>query len=179
MTDEILELINERKKIKENKTCNSKEYNRKDKEIKKACYRAKEQWFNSRCDELLQLEKSNNAKEMHRKVKEVTGTKKKKTFVQMCIKDKNGNILFEKENIEERWCEYIKELYDDKDRPDQVPVDNVEGPPILTSEVIYAMKRMKSGKAPGIDDIRIEHLKALDDVGIKILTDLCIDLYNT
>ena len=179
MTDEILELINERKKIKEDTTCNSKEYNRKDKEIKKACYRAKEQWFNSRCDELLQLEKSNNAKEMHRKVKEVTGTKKKKTCVQMCIKDKNGNILFEKEKIEERWCEYIKELYDDKDRPDQVPVDDVEGPPILTSEVIYAMKRMKSGKAPGIDDIRIEHLKALDDVGIKILTDLCNDVYNT
>ena len=128
----------------------------------------------------MQLEKSNNAKEMHRKVKEVTGTKKKKTGIQMCVKDKNGNILFEKENIEERWCEYIKELYDDDEgRPDQVTVNDEEGPPILTSEVKYAMKRMKSGKAPGTDDIRIEQLKALDEEGIKILTDLCNEVYST
>ena len=74
---------------------------------------------------------------------------------------------------------YTLSLHDALPISDQVPVDDVEGPPILTSEVIYAMKRMKSGKAPGIDDIRIEHLKALDDVGIKILTDLCNDVYNT
>jgi hypothetical protein len=72
-------------------------------------------------------------------------------------------------------------MYDDKDRPDkvEVEVELLEGPPILVSEVKYAMKRMKYGKAPGSDDISIEQLKALDDGGIKILTEICNEVYNT
>ena len=49
----------------------------------------------------------------------------------------------------------------------------------MTEEVIYAMRRMKSRKAPGIDEIKIEQLKALDDEGIKILTDICNEVYTT
>ena len=41
-------------------------------------------------------------------------TNKSKTNTNMgCIKDRNGNILFDKERIVERWVEYIKELYDE------------------------------------------------------------------
>ena len=49
---------------------------------------------------------------MHNKVKEVTfkNTKKKASG---CIKDKNGNILFNQEEIAARWVEYIAELYED------------------------------------------------------------------
>ena len=179
MTEEILDMMKDRKKIKDDVNCTVEDYNRKDKEIKKACYQAKEVWFNARCDEILQLEKSNNSKEMHRKVKEVIGTKKKNTGLQMCIKDKDGNVLFEKEKIEDRWSEYIKELYDDEDRPDFIEVENEEGPHILESEVRYAMRQMKNGKAPGSDEIRIEQLKALDEDGIRLLTEICNEVYST
>ena len=81
--------------------------------------------------------------------------------------------------IEERWSEYIKELYDDENRPDNIEVNSEEGPTILASEIVYAMKNMKYGKAPGTDDIRIEHLKALDEEGIRILTEICNDVYRT
>ena len=90
---------------------------------------------------------------MHTKVKEAIGAKKKRTRLQACIKDKDGNILFETGLIEERWKEYIQELYDDKDREEEIFTDSTEGPPILTSEVKYAMKNMKNRKAPGRDEI--------------------------
>ena len=178
MTDDILKLMEERRELK-NANSSTEEYNMKDKEIKKACSLAKEAWFNEKCDEILKLDKSHNSKELHAKVKEVLGTNKKNTGVQACIKDKEGNILFEKEKIEERWTEYIKDLYGDEDRPAEVNIDGDEGPAFMTEEVKYAMKRMKNRKAPGIDDIKIEQLKALDDEGIRILTDICNEVYTT
>ena len=178
MTDDILKLMEERRELK-NANSSTEEYNMKDKEIKKACSLAKEAWFNEKCDEILKLDKSHNSKELHAKVKEVLGTNKKNTGVQACIKDKEGNILFEKEKIEERWTEYIKDLYGDEDRPAEVNIDGDEGPSFMTEEVKYAMKRMKNRKAPGIDDIKIEQLKALDDEGIRILTDICNEVYTT
>ena len=178
MTDDILKLMEERKALK-NSNSSDEEYSKKDKEIRKACLLAKEAWFNEKCDEILQLDKRNNSKELHAKVKEVTGTKKKKSGIQACIKDKEGNILFEKEKIEARWTEYIKELYDDEDRPVEFIIEGDEGPAFMTEEVKYAMKRMKNRKAPGIDEIKIEQLKALDDEGIRILTDICNEVYTT
>ena len=178
MTDDILKLMEKRRELK-NANSSTEVYNMKDKEIKKACSLAKEAWFNEKCDEILKLDKSHNSKELHAKVKEVLGTNKKNTGVQACIKDKEGNILFEKEKIEERWTEYIKDLYGDEDRPAEVNIDGDEGPAFMTEEVKYAMKRMKNRKAPGIDDIKIEQLKALDDEGIRILTDICNEVYTT
>ena len=179
MTDEILKSMEERKALKNSGGSDTDEYKKKDREIKKACTVAKEAWFNEKCDEILSLDKRNNSKELHSKVKEVTGSTRKKAGIQACIKDKLGNILFEKEKIEERWTEYIKELYEDKDRPAEVNIEGDEGPAFMVEEVKYAMKRMKNRKAPGIDDIKIEQLKALDDEGIKILTDICNEVYNT
>ena len=106
MTDEILKMMEERRDLKNSASSTVEEYNQKDKEIKKACLQAKEAWFNEKCDEILRLDKCSNSKELHSKVKQVTGSKKKSAGIQACVKDKNGNILFEKEKIEERWTEY-------------------------------------------------------------------------
>ena len=177
MNEDILKMMEERSKLKE--YGKEIEYNRKDKEIKNACRAAKDKWFNELCEEMMELEKNNNAKELHAKVKEATGAKKKKARLQSCIKDKDGNILFEANQINDRWKEYIKDLYDDENRKDDIMIENQEGPPILISEVKYAMRNMKNRKAPGRDEITIEHLKALNDNGIKILTDLCNEVYTT
>ena len=52
------------------------------------------------------------SREIHNKVKDVTYKNTKKT-ASGCIKDKNGNILFNQEEIAARWVEYITELYED------------------------------------------------------------------
>ncbi|GFS20154.1 endonuclease-reverse transcriptase [Elysia marginata] len=41
-------------------------------------------------------------------------------------------------------------------------VSNLDGPPIIAAEVEYALKKMKSGKAPGLDNISTEMLKAIE-----------------
>ncbi|GFR62666.1 chromosome 1 open reading frame 53 [Elysia marginata] len=42
-------------------------------------------------------------------------------------------------------------------------VSNLDGPPIIAAEVEYALKKMKSGKAPGLDNISTEMLKAIGE----------------
>ena len=177
MTEEIFNMMKERKMVKEGNV--EAEYNRIDRRIKNACITAKEEWLNEKCEEILKLEKDNNSKEMHRQVKEVTGNKRKTSNQNQCIKDKKGNILFEKELIDERWTEYITELYDDQERIEDMKVENIQGPTMLKSEIVHALKRMKNRKAPGIDEINTEQLKALDDNGLNILTEICNDMYRT
>ena len=72
---------------------------------------------------------------------------------QACIKDKDGNVLDQKESIMERWREYGAKLFE---RPEgqllmtenRLPPNEKEPPPLL-SEVENAMKKLSSGKSPG------------------------------
>ena len=109
MTDHILNLMENRKQFKNS---DKDEYNRLNKQINLACKEANEKWLVNQCEEVEQLEKQYKSREMHYKVKELTSknTKKKASG---CIKDKNGNILFNQEKIAARWVEYLTELYED------------------------------------------------------------------
>ena len=80
--------------------------------------------------------------------------------------------------ILERWKEYIGDLFDDN-RPEMPKVVNLDGPPILLTEVESALKRMKNGKAAGEDGITAEMLKALHEFGIQKLTTLFNNIYDT
>ena len=94
------------------------------------------------------------------------------------MNNKDGKMLFEKEEIEKRWVEYIKELYDDSKRKERATPTGEQGPPILLSEVKAAIGKMRSGKAPGIDEIPTECLAALDDNSLTILTQICNQIYS-
>ena len=62
-------------------------------------------------------------------------------------------MLFTEEEIKERWREYVSELYDDPTRPEAVEID-IEGDggmQITKDEVKKVIKKMKTGKAPGVD----------------------------
>ena len=174
MTDKIKELFKRRKEEKDH----TDKYLELDKEIRRECREAKEKWFNDRCDEIMEMEKNHNSRELHRKVKDLTG-KNKRSADSGCIKDRDGNMLFDKEEVERRWTEYIRELYDDPNREEAEPIEIGEGPDINVDEVKYALKLMGARKAPGIDGITTEQLKALDEESIVVLTEICNQIYST
>ena len=49
----------------------------------------------------------------------------------------------------------------------------------MKSEIENVITEMKCGKASGNDDIATERIKALDDKGIKKITELCNLVYDT
>ena len=109
------------------------------------CRVAKENWLNEQCREVEDLERQFRAGEMHQKIKQMTNKSKIKTNMG-CIKDRNGNILSDKEKIAERWVEYIRELYDDNREP-MPQFTTATGQNILKEEVENVAHLMKNGKA--------------------------------
>ena len=116
---------------------------------------------------------------MHSKIKELTNRKRDIRTDSGCIKDKDGNLLFERNSIAIRWTEYIKTLYSDETRPPPKDIINPEGPEILIEEVTKAIRNLKEKKAPGEDGITGEQLKALDEEALKVLTKLLNNIYST
>ena len=164
--DEILAKMRERKEVKND----IKKYRSIDKEIKKMCDHTKDMWYNQQCEQIEKLREEHKSKEMHDKVKYITNKRRRK-LGNSCITSKNGKILCEEDDIQERWCEYIGELFDD-DRGEVPNIEQFEGPTILDAEVEKAIKSMTKGKSVGDDGVTTEMLQAMDNLGIKRITQL-------
>ena len=67
---------------------------RLNKQINSACKEGKEKWLVNQCEEVEQLEKQYKSREMYNNVKELTSKNSTKK-ASGCIKDKNGNVLFD------------------------------------------------------------------------------------
>src|SRR4029077_20475088 len=90
----------------------------------------------------------------------------------VAIKDGNGELRTETDQIKKRWKEYIEELYSKISKPQeedlalekecQVDCDQM-GPGLLDHKIEAAIKELKRGKAVGVDDIPAEFLKLLDE----------------
>ena len=88
---------------------------------------------------------------MHNKVKDLT-SKNTNMKVIGCIKDKNGNNLFDQEEITARCVKYITELYED-DR-EQIPkFEVIIEETIMEDKIQKVLKSMKDGKETGTDEI--------------------------
>ncbi|KAK3507125.1 hypothetical protein QTP70_007820 [Hemibagrus guttatus] len=92
------------------------------------------------------------------------------------IKDRNGRVLTSEESVQRRWKEYFEELMNEEnEREKRVEgVNSVEQKvdKIRKDEVRKALKRMKSGKAVGPDDIPVEVWKCLGEAAVEFLTSL-------
>ena len=165
-------MMKERKKLKRK----TGKYREKDKTIRAACTKAKEKWLNDQCKEIEDLEERKQFRPMHQKIKEFTG--KKRTIHAAGICDREGNILFEGEKIAKRWVEYIQELLSDPQRSTKLNIATQEGAKIMGNEVRHAIASLKSDKATGGDGISAEVLKALNDKGITIVTELLNLIYE-
>ena len=86
------------------------------------------------------------------------------------VKGVSGQVLIDEVEVRRRWAEYFEDLLNVEDEREAVvdegvydlgmPVlDEVNGGEITSEEVIEAVGRMKSGKAPGMDGCAIECVK--------------------
>ena len=107
MTEDILNLMDERRLLKESPD----RYREMDREVKRRCKARKEEWLKEQCDEVEQLERA-NSKQMYEKVREINGNKR--PTKSSAIKDEQGNVLMELEEVLGRWKQYITELYNDE-----------------------------------------------------------------
>ncbi|KAK3545436.1 hypothetical protein QTP70_007637, partial [Hemibagrus guttatus] len=92
------------------------------------------------------------------------------------IKDRDGRVLTSEESVQRRWKEYFEELMNEEnEREKRVEgVNSVEQKvdKIRKDEVRKALKRMKSGKAVGLDDIPVEVWKCLGEAAVEFLANL-------
>ena len=173
MNRKILDLMEERRKQKKDETG----YKILNKKIKKECNAAKEEWINEQCQEI-ERNQYTDSRYIHTKINEVSG-KNFKCNKPGCLKSKDGTMLMDKEEILNRWSEYVEDLYSDNRGAKPEIKKNIEGPCILKEEVQRALKKMKSGKATGPDNIPVEIITVLEDLGIDMTTKLLNAIYDS
>ena len=97
----------------------------------------------------------------------------KRSSITYSIKDSDGNILTDENEILLRWREYFEDLLNPvkASTRDTHEVTHLGEDEVFTAaEVATAIKEIKSGKAAGEDEIRPEMLKALAGEGVLWLT---------
>src|SRR6059036_2680885 len=117
MNSEILHKIEERRKCKNMR--DEEQYKKLKQEIRKLCREAKDKYYEDKCKEIEMLDKA-HCQLMYQKIKELwsKGNRGLQT-----IRGKQGNVLMEKDEVMERWAEYVEELYRDETRGDDASID--------------------------------------------------------
>ncbi|KAK3547957.1 hypothetical protein QTP70_001309 [Hemibagrus guttatus] len=119
---------------------------------------------------------------LHRVKREVSKAKQKaydELYTRLDIREGEKDlyrVLTSEESVQRRWKEYFEELMNEEnEREKRVEgVNSVEQKvdKIRKDEVRKALKRMKSGKAVGPDDIPVEVWKCLGEAAVEFLTSL-------
>ena len=83
-------------------------YKEADKAVRKEIKAAKDKWIQDQCDKIQSEFESNNLSTAFKSVKELTSQPVGASSV---IKTKNGEVLTDTNDNQERWTEYAEELY--------------------------------------------------------------------
>ncbi|XP_047469178.1 uncharacterized protein LOC125025251 [Penaeus chinensis] len=111
MTQGILDACDRRRELKARKFKDSdteKEYRNANIMVSKEIRKAKEAFLEQICQEIEQGFEGNNSKKTFDTIKQLN---REKCARQSVIEDKNDNLFTESSMIQERWTEYVKELY--------------------------------------------------------------------
>ncbi|KAK3518215.1 hypothetical protein QTP70_033908 [Hemibagrus guttatus] len=150
---------------------NRQEYKELQRRVKREVSKAKQKAY----DELYtRLDTREGEKDLYRLARERDRDGKDVQQVRV-IKDRDGSVLTSEESVQRRWKEYFEKLIEENEREKRVEgVNSVEQKvdKIRKDEVRKALKRMKSGKAVGPDDIPVEVWKCLEEAAMEFLTSL-------
>jgi hypothetical protein len=81
-----------------------------------------------------------------------------KTIINSIIRDENGNLIIDNDEIVSRWKQYFEVLYQGENIAslhNESNPDN-EGAPILREKFNQVFKTMKTRKSPGLDNVSTE-----------------------
>ena len=139
-------------------------YKKINKEVKNAVKKCKSQLLEKKVEQLEDDFKKNNSYNLFKSVREIEGKKKKTLNV---VKDKNGKKITNTEKVLKCWEEHFNTHLNTTFPYDPGATDNIsdpenitEGNPISLEEIRNAIKKLRVRKAPGIDTICAETLKA-------------------
>ena len=192
ISEETWKIIEERKKLKQRKEQaksvedireTSKEYNAKHKEVKRSFRRDKRVWIEGLAKEAQEAAEIGNIKELYKITKTLSN---KKFNTRKPVKDKEGKMIINEEKQLERWREYFEELFNkeiEDGEEEEREIENIEDPrisilPPTKTEIMKAIKEIKSGKAPGADNIEPEILKANPELTADILHNLLEEIWE-
>lgn len=174
MTDEILLLMDERRKYKNEAQGNK--YKIIQTLIRSKIRIAKNEWLKRECAEMEQLQNQHDDFNLHKKLKETAGIYRK-TQTNITTNNNNQLVLESREKIDV-WEKYIEKLFYDE-RPPIEKTNASTDPSITKDEIEKAIRNSKNNKANGPDEIPSEILKLLDKRGITVLHKIFNTIYET
>jgi exonuclease III len=183
ISNETLDLCDKRREKKskrKNGPAEKEEYKNINAEVRNKLRTDKDTWINQQCETLEAEITKNNTKKAFDIVKKLTKGYIARATV---IEDKNGKMLTEKSQVVDRWREYCEELYNyrgDNNIPTRLAneQDQEDDPPITLEEVIGAVRDLKQGKAPGVDNIPAELLTNAGEISYRVLWKICTEVWN-
>src|SRR5437867_561275 len=177
MISEILHKMEERIICKNMKA--EEQYKRLKNEIRKLCREAKDKYYEDKCKEIEMLDKA-HSQLMYQKIKEL---RPKGNRGLQTIRGKQGNALVEKDEVMERWAEYVEELCRDETRGEDASIDKSqmesEVYTISSEEIEAVIRDLPKGKACGSDNISAELLQCMGERGVQIMTRLINEIYQS
>ena len=156
---------------------NSPEHRAAAKRAKKELRKAKRKWYTERLEEAEAAQARGDYKTIYENIKKVARKKTSKPGIG--IKDADGSMLYENEAIVKRWQSYCAELYGREDYVQEEQERGEEEPSVLESEIEAAIKKLKTEKAVGLDQIPAEALKAGGQTVVKALKNIIDKIWRT
>ena len=143
---------------------------------KQVIKQAKEKAWSEYGNQLEDMRKTEAMKSFYKKVKSMREREQPYCPI-TTIKDVQGQIITDKHQIKQRWGGYFDGLLNPNEdtRHNNFSAQDIleHEPEILRSEVEESLKSAKTEKAPGIDGISIEIIKAAGEVGVELLWRVC------
>ena len=175
---ECQELIHQRRQAKLN-NFQGPEYRSLCKSVKTACRKAKRKWLADLSAEADQSFRYGNSKRTYQLIKQISGKKSPQPGIG--IKNKNGEMLYEADDIKDRWTEYGTQLFSSESPrhlPDEHPPELLE-PEVMLNEIRAAINKLKVGKAAGKDGINSEMIKAGGETVVQAMKTIIDNIWKT
>ena len=190
LSEPTIKKIEQRKEIKQRinqartraqKQRFQQQYSEKQKEVKKRCRQDKTDYIDNLAVSAEEAAVRGDMKTLYDLTKKLVG---RKVETNKPVKGRDGRVLTKPDEQLERWKEHFSSLLNGaqvEDPPD-IPAGeelNINTDPITVEEIKVALTKIKSGKAPGPDNIPPEALKADPDTTAKVMIDLLQSIWET